>query len=284
MQTNNDGLKAVVLAQRTKTLSANSRATGFVSESLRFTLLEMVALRVDNPTESPLSWRYSAGAFPKTSCFQWVALASGSGRAYAEPDVEFVYMVGVYEDCRNKDDTQDSNLFVSLPKSVQVIGRIRAVDLLALHLGRVEVLTVGSSGQKNWQPVSADITQQQLATIRHIGTSEASLHYDVEKQLWIAVSMHVLEGRISLCTAHQTVEADWKCGFVADIPAPYSDLKRYTVYGAKYHPQLQPAVAGGLVLSFIPNLAGDPTAITTPEEFLTYTPKFLSVSYLDDMH
>lgn len=71
MQTNNDGLKAVVLAQRTKTLSANSRATGFVSESLRFTLLEMVALRIDNPTESPLSWRYSAGAFPKTSCFQW---------------------------------------------------------------------------------------------------------------------------------------------------------------------------------------------------------------------
>jgi hypothetical protein len=70
-----DGLKSVVLAQRTKVLSANSRATGLVTESLRFTLVDMVALRIDNPTESPLSWRYSSAAFPRTSCFQWYLVA-----------------------------------------------------------------------------------------------------------------------------------------------------------------------------------------------------------------
>jgi hypothetical protein len=212
-----------------------------------------------------------------------VALASGSGKRYAESDQEFVYMIGLYEDCRSKDDTGDSDLFVSLPKSVQVIGRIRAQQLLSLQLSEVEVLTV-LDGQKRWRSASSDIGQQQLATIRRIGTTEASLHYDADRHRWIVVSMHVLEGRISLCSARQTVEADWECGFVANIPEPYKDLKRYSVYGAKYHPQLRSSTPAGLVLSFIPNLAGDPSGIMTQEEFLTYTPKFLSVSELDSTH
>ena len=205
------------------------------------------------------------------ACHNRATLASSSGESYSSDANEYIYLIGAFESCDEK-GVDHSDLFVTLPTSVQVVGRIRAHQLLALQLEHVQVLT--SNG---WKDASSKIAHSELSVVRSIGTSEASLHFNPQLNAWIVASMHVLEGRISMCMARGSIESSWECAFVANIFEPWRDLQAFTVYGAKYHPELS-AGQGSIVLSFIPNFSGSPSELLKTQHFHTYTPKFIQVS------
>lgn len=261
---------------------------------------------VPNPHDPPNIWRHEHAYFPSTTkclgLFQWFALSDSSGNSYVDDSIKdspFLYVLGSYDPkpvSATPSDTNSYDFFaVDSADTHQVIGRISASNLTRFNFFGFEVLCNDNTWKSLYHGVDPIVPKALFGPL----VTEASFHFDFSSRKWLVVSLRPPDSRVQLCSA-DAVDAAWVCEYVADLPEPWSDTKKFLTYAAKHHPELSShafendkesdrtistnsnstsAKGIDLVVSIIPNSAGQVGLLFEESEIgvTVYTPKFMNI-------
>jgi hypothetical protein len=297
--------------------------------SLQFSVSQMAVALVSNPHSPPSLWSYEWVLFPRysaarlaggTKCsetitYDWFAVGHAGLHSSFAVDSDFVVFVGTYyrkapeaaAENKHESSTGKNDVFGYLTlQQYNVIGRIRASDLLASRLETMEVIfppgegadssasrwrriykvsreevAAGESGKSSEYFDVVDTSLDPSRVFPYQGyTTEGNLIFDSAMQQWTFVTLKPFENMILICTLPQrALEGSWSCAFSSDMEPRWKDLNEYVTYAGKIHPELTAAANRSVsaVVSYVPNTLSGPGDMFQRKHRLAYAPKFVNI-------
>lgn len=285
------------------------------AQAFDFSILQTAVAVVSNPYSPPNMWVYDWRLIPKvhskadTISFEWFSMTSASSMTGATGalSVDYLYMVGVcirsttFKDPYRAAENQSFLGAQTETIRYNVLGRVRVRDILSGEfdinvMGRLPNTSHDISG--TWMSVYGPSEVMPVRCFPFDGVAtEGTLDFDEDLSQWIFVAMIMIENALEICRMDVAQTDDghnrlldscaWQCEVVRIIDKSWLGRPNIMSYAGRLHRELSPRKnVGGrengkgkeLIISYVPNVVGEPQELFLDVNSLAYTPKFVSVT------
>lgn len=269
----------------------------FGTEILDFSIVRSAFGIVSNPYSPPSMWSYIWRVIPPVRhgnivSYEWFGLAHSSSSP-GVTSAESLYMLGVVEyNTGGSTSAGYSQNQGSAAVRYNVIGRVSALNALGGQLD-IEVIEDNAGGERSWKRLYGDdtVTAANCFPFHGVAT-EGTLDYDEDMLEWVFVGLIIFENAFQICRLSAATNAisgpppietcDWRCQVIPAVDKAWIGRSNIVSYAGRMHRELmQPKAKADrsreLVISYVPNVAGEPQELFSEINNQAYTPKFVSV-------
>lgn len=266
-------------------------------KSLDFENLASAIFIVDNPYDPPNLWQYKHFMIPKSKLgqFEWIAAAESSGmKSYGDND-DYIYILGSFQGLPSSEQDLNSNnvnfdvFQVTTTDAYQIMSRLKVSDILSNNWNAFELLCEDiQTNSTTWVQITLinkilDSTVPLSVRLHKLFSpkiTEASFIYNKKLKLWQVLTLQVFSLKIEQCSS-KSIEGPWTCEYIMAIDQKHNNVKKYSTYAAKYHPEFnsEDDDDDGIVVTYVANVVNNGMHLYFEQEYYdAYLPKFHYIS------
>lgn len=272
------------------------------SDALDFSILRSAFAIVSNPYAPPNMWVYDWRIFPEVRMaagnvsYEWFGLTPVSSvNTGGVTTTDYLYLMGVFVCTSSRVPSEANNAAeATQSSSYNVLGRVSVASILTGRFD-VEVMTQHpASSAEVWASVHSPeiIAPTRCFPFSGVAT-EGTLDFDEELSQWIFVALIMVESILEVCRHDPSQSGSspppigscqWQCQEISIIDKTWIGRSNIIAYAGRMHPELVPDRPKGttmkeFIVSYVPNVAGEPHELFLEMNNLAYTPKFVSIRF-----